>query len=57
MSAVHDLDGLCTRVVAICQKVVGFKIAEARSGDWAEIRDMLRLGAVDKKWVQEECNV
>lgn len=53
--AVEALDSLRCRAVALSQKNLGYKMDEARDGNWAEVADLLRLGAVDEGWVERKC--
>lgn len=57
LKAAYELRCLRARAANMSKCIEGFKVAEARDGDWAEIGDLLRLGAVDEEWVRNECYV
>lgn len=53
--AAEDLDFLRTRAEVYSKRILVYKKDEAKDGDWAEIADLLRLGAVDEEWVDKHC--
>lgn len=55
LDAVALLDYLREKAARFSKMVLELKEEKAKGGNWAEVADLLRMGAVDVEWVDEKC--